>query len=282
MVLKENKIKLPLIFDIHHSALDDGPGIRTTIFLKGCPLSCLWCQNPESLKSTAQIAYYQERCIQCGDCKTICPENAVNPFNHKVINREKCNACGWCADECPTTALRVVGKYYTVGELVDVILKDEIFYETSNGGITFSGGEPTLYMDYVSDVMKELKRKDVHIAIQTSGMFKLSEFKSKVLPYLDLIFYDIKIFDSKMHKKYTGKFNEQILQNFIELTKESNTIIVPRVPLIPGITDTTHNLDQIDDFIKSVGIDTYELLPYNSSGISKRTRLGMEIPPVVL
>ena len=268
----------PLIFDIHHFALDDGPGIRSTVFMKGCPLSCLWCHNPESMKSGSEIAFYPQLCINCGDCKTVCTEGAISLEQADRIMRDRCTACGNCAEECPTTALKIVGKHYSVSNLIEILLSDHIFYETSKGGVTFSGGEPTLYMDYVGEVMKELKANNVHIAIETSGRFNLEEFKTKLLPHIDLIFYDIKLYNPGKHKQYTGKSNKHILSNFADLIKKSNARIIPRLPLVPKITATTENLTQIACFLKSAGISTCELLPYNSGGITKRIAIGKDIP----
>jgi pyruvate formate lyase activating enzyme len=269
----------PLIFDIHHFALDDGPGIRSTVFMKGCPLSCLWCHNPESMKSGREIAFYPQLCINCGDCKTVCPEGAISLEQADRIIRDRCTVCGKCAEECPTTALKIVGKHYSVSNLIEILLSDHIFYETSKGGVTFSGGEPTLYMDYVGEVMKGLKANNVHIAIETSGMFNLDEFKTKLLPYINLIYYDIKLYDSRKHEKYTGKSNKQILSNLTDLVKEPDVRIIPRLPLVPKITATTDNLTQIARFLKSAGITTCELLPYNPGGIAKRIAIGKDIHP---
>jgi pyruvate formate lyase activating enzyme len=262
--------KLPVIFDVRHFALDDGPGIRTTVFLKGCPLSCLWCHNPESMKSGLEIAFYPELCIACGDCKAVCPEGAISLEDADRIMRDRCTACGKCTQECPTTALKTVGIYYSVSQLIEILLSDHIFYETSKGGITFSGGEPTLHIDYVGEVAKQLKKHGVHVAIETSGMFNLTEFRTKLLPY---------VLDPLKHKQYTGKSNEQILYNFTGLVKETRVKIIPRVPLVPKITATSNNLTQIARFLRSIGASTCELLPYNPGGISKRIAVGRTIPP---
>ncbi len=273
-----NEERRPLIANIHHFALDDGPGLRTTVFFKGCPLSCLWCHNPESMSSSREIAFYPKLCIQCGDCMKVCSEDAIQLDTTERILREKCSVCGRCAEICPARALRIIGAYYSAGELVEILMKDRIFYETSNGGVTFSGGEPTLYADYAGEVMKELKKNLIHIAIQTSGMFDMYEFQAKLLPYIDLIYYDIKLFDSEGHRKYTGSGNTRILENFIYLIKLSNVKIIPRVPLVPNITATTENLTQLAAFFSNAGCLTYELLPYNSGGIAKRHSLGKTIP----
>jgi pyruvate formate lyase activating enzyme len=271
----------PLIFDIHHFALDDGPGIRTTVFLKGCPLSCVWCHNPESERVGPEIAFYPQLCISCGHCKTICSQHAISFENPGRIIRARCTGCGSCTEECPATALKKIGKFYSPDELSEVLLSDRIFYDTSGGGITFSGGEPTFWIDYVSEVMQQLKKNKIHVAIQTSGMFDLSEFKAKLLPFSDLIFYDIKLFDSHKHKCYTGRSNEQILNNFMELCKESVASVVATIPLVPGITATVHNLTSIAEFLKSTGCFTYEFKPYNPGGISKRIMLGKSVPPEI-
>jgi pyruvate formate lyase activating enzyme len=271
----------PLIFDIHRFAIDDGPGIRTTVFLKGCPLGCVWCQNPESIESGPEIAFYRHLCIGCGDCRKVCPEGAIHPENAERINTDKCIKCGKCADVCPTTALKTIGIYYPIPKIVGILLGDSIFYQTSQGGVTFSGGEPTLFMDYLEKVMKALKDKDIHIAIQTCGIFDISEFKKRLLKYINLIFYDIKFIDPELHKKYTGKGNKIILQNFIDLIRKPNITIIPRVPLVPKITATQKNLLEIARFLREVGCTKYFLLPYNPGGISKSISIKKPMHPEI-
>jgi pyruvate formate lyase activating enzyme len=269
----------PLIFDIKHFAIDDGPGIRTTVFMKGCPLACPWCHNPESIESGSEIAFIAHLCIDCGNCQTVCPEDAVCAEGADRIVRDKCTRCQKCVDDCPTTALRSIGEYYSIAELVEILKSDHFFYETSRGGVTFSGGEPTLYMDYVGEVMKELKSNHINIAIQTSGMFELSEFKSKLLPYVDMIFYDIKFIDPVQHRKYTGRENSRILKNFLELARDPNVEVIPRVPLIPEITTVTENLVDIADFLTRAGCTNCQMLPFNSGGKSKRSSIGKPTTP---
>lgn len=270
--------RFPLISNIHHCALDDGPGVRTTVFMKGCPISCRWCHNPESIKASPEIAFYPQLCIGCGKCASICPEHAISFEKPARIIRTRCTICSKCAAECPATAIKTIGKYFPPYELVKLLLSDRVFYETSGGGVTFSGGEPTFFMDYVGEIMKELKKHNINIAIQTSGMFDLSEFKAKLLPYINIIFYDIKIYRSNRHEYYTGQSNRRILSNLKALCKESTVSIVPTIPLIPGITAKIDNLIDIIGFLRSLEISVYELKPYNPGGIQKRIMIGNPVP----
>lgn len=271
--------KIPLIFDIRHFALDDGPGIRTTVFLKGCPLSCVWCQNPESMKIGREIAFYPRRCIGCGDCKGVCPEGAIDLELETRVIRTRCTACGACAEACPANALKVVGRTYGSEELADILLDDRIFYETSRGGVTFSGGEPTLHMDYLVEVMDVLKENGIHTALQTSGVFDLFEFNRKLLPLTDLIFYDLKVFDPEKHRMFTGRSNERIFRNLSALLSLAGEKIVPRIPLIPGFTADRENLGAIASFLRERYCSVCELLSYNPGCTAKRRAIGENASP---
>ena len=267
----------PLIFDIKRHALEDGPGIRSTVFLKGCNLRCIWCQNPESIEPSPEIGFYPKSCIKSGECVKVCKKNACSLENPLRIDREKCDKCGDCVKACPGLGLRQIGHFYPVEELVSILIRDKVFYEVSNGGVTLSGGEPTLHMDYVSLLLKSLKKEGIHTAIQTNGFFDWFEFKEKLLPWLDLIMFDVKLLDSKQHLKYTGQKNDIILENLTKLIKERPEDVIPRTPLIPDITATTENLKAISKLYQNLNIKRCALLPYNPTGFSKAKNIGKKV-----
>ncbi len=268
--------KRPLIVDVKRHALHDGPGIRSAVFFKGCPLNCIWCHNPEAISPEPEIAFYPDDCIGCDRCAEVCPNEAIQRDNPHRIDRSLCQRCGKCAAVCPGTALRIVGKYYELDQLVELLLRDKIYYETSGGGVTLSGGEPTLYIDYASRLARKIKEHGISITIETSGYFNYETFKSRMLPFLSLILYDVKLMDSEEHRVYTGRGNQLILENFRRLAEDSPIPIIPRTPLIPGITDRTENLRAIAEFIQECGLTQYSLLPYNPLGYPKRENIGKE------
>ena len=270
--------QVPLIFDIRHFVLDDGPGIRTTVFLKGCLLSCAWCHNPGGISKRKEIAFYAERCILCGNCKSVCPNQAIDMEKKDRVMRIKCDCCGQCTLECSAKALRVIGKYYSPDELVEILSSDKIFYQTSSGGVTFSGGEPTLFMDYLGSVFVKLKKNDIHIAIQTSGTFDFSIFKDKLLPFVDLIFFDLKLMDNTDFQRWIGGDVARPLENFKQLCKQSGIRVIASIPLIPGITSTKENLMAIKKFLKKSECRELIFRPYHPGGIAKSISLGIEVP----
>lgn len=272
----------PLIFDIKRHVLEDGPGIRSTVFLKGCQLHCLWCQNPESIDPSPEIGFYPNSCIKSGECVKICKNGACRMGNPWRIDRDKCDKCGDCIKVCPGGGLRQIGHFYSIEELVSVLLRDRVFYEVSGGGITLSGGEPTLYMNYTSSLLRALKKEGIHTAIQTNGFFEWSEFNQKLLPWLDLIMFDVKFTDPKQHLKYTGQKNRIILENLAKLIREMPDDVIPRIPLIPDITATTENLRAISGLYQSLGIKRCALLPYNPTGFSKAENIGKKVSPIPL
>ncbi len=271
--------KFPLITEIKGNSLDDGPGIRSVIFFKGCPLNCVWCQNPETKDPDYELSFDPERCIGARECIKVCPENAISPSNRYYVDRGLCTLCGECVKVCPSKAFEVVGRYMDVEEIVEEVVKDKPFFEVSNGGVTLSGGEPALFPEFAGRLLSRLKDEGIHTLIETSGMFNLKKFFEHIYPYLDLIYMDIKIFDRELHRKYTGVYNDTILKNFAVLNGkylEGGVEILPRVPLIPGITDSDDNLRQIASFLVKNSAMKVEVLPYNPTWVPKLFKLGRE------
>ena len=244
------------IFDIKEMAVHDGPGIRTTVFFKGCPLRCRWCHNPEGLSFEPQLMYKQVRCIDCKNCQRECDHPECQPF-------------GRCIHACPENCLEIAGKRVEVKELAEELKKSADVLGDSFGGFTFSGGEPLAQPEFLLELMDHLK--DYHLCIETSGYADSEVFK-KVIEKLDLVIMDIKLADGEELKKYTGAHYEKILKNF-EILKNSGVSFIIRTPLIPGITDTKENLDAIGEI---VGNSTWEKLPYNEMAGAKYKMLGME------
>ncbi|MBY9018614.1 MAG: glycyl-radical enzyme activating protein [Candidatus Lokiarchaeota archaeon] len=269
--------KKGFITDIKRNSLDDGPGIRTVIFFKGCPLSCIWCQNPECMQLNQEISYSSEDCINCNECSEICPEDAINfSLNYPIII-EKCTYCGKCIMHCKTKALKFVGSFYTVKELLDTILIDKPFFENSNGGITLSGGEATYQMPFLHLFLKQAKSNNIHVCLETCGFFNKEPFFERILPFIDLVYFDLKIFDEKLHMKYCGVSNKKIFENFTALLDSKSVKVLPRIPLIPKITLNDNNLNQWANYLEDLGIKKIELLPYNPLWHSKVNSIGKSL-----
>ena len=271
---------LPLIVDIKRHSLEDGPGIRSVVFFKGCPLRCIFCQNTEAQDPEVEIAFSTRECIHCGSCADACPQGAIELELPGRIHREMCIRCGRCANVCPGKGLRLVGAYYPIEVLTELLLRDLPFYRHSGGGVTLSGGEPTLYPDYLQPLLKRLKARGVTLVLETSGYFDYQPFEQKILPYIDLIYYDIKIADPELHRRYIGKTNHRILDNLYRLLMEKGIEVHPRVPLIPGITATRANLSAIVDLLCEAGAENVSLLHYNPMGIEMAVNLGLPKPPL--
>ena len=274
----DTSLKAINILEINGNSLDDGPGIRTVVFFKGCPLSCVWCHNPESKSVNQQISFDPQKCISCNDCIKICNENAISRNNQFFIDRKLCQLCFQCVDNCPSEALTPVGKKMKLDDIMIEIKKDLPFFQTSNGGVTFSGGEPTLQMAGLSSLAKKCKDKGIHTLLETCGFFNWDNFQSKILPYMDIIYYDIKILDPIKHEKFCGVDNDLILNNFIKLVKKiekTEIKILPRIPLIPKITATTENIKSIADFLKKYNITNAQLMEYNPLWLEKNFKIGV-------
>ncbi len=268
----------PLILEIKGNSLDDGPGIRSVIFFKGCPLACSWCHNPESKHAKVEISYDRKECIGCGACIAICPAKAISPDNAHYVDRLKCTLCFQCADACPTGALSRVGRSMPVDEIILEVLKDKPFFDTSGGGVTFSGGEPVMFMEFLSEVLKAFKTHRVHTLLETGGFFDFKKFERLLLPYLDMIYYDIKIMDNDAHRNHTGVSNHRILENFRKLHKilaSSEVTLLPRTPLIPRITDTDENIHGVAKYLQELGIKKAALMPYNPLWHDKADKIGV-------
>jgi len=265
-----------LIVDIKRNALDDGPGIRTLIFFKGCPLSCIWCQNPEAKSPSLEISFDKEKCMECKRCLEVCNLDAINFSYEYRIERFLCNLCGECINVCSNKALEFVGINYSIEALVDIILKDKIFYDNSGGGVTFSGGEPLYHMEYLHKLLKNLKKRKIHVCIETSGYYNRQKFDEIILPYVDLIYFDLKIYNPKVHAQYCKVSNKRIFENFEDLVKKEAVELLPRIPLIPDITDTNENLSNLSNYLTSLNIKKIGLLPYNPLWLHKTEKLGLK------
>ena len=254
-----------IIFDIKEFSIFDGPGVRQTVFFKGCPLRCSWCHNPEGLSVLPQIMVSPSACIHCGKCKEVCP------------HPEKCEVCGKCVELCPENARRIAGEKMTSEELVRRIRKDAAYYKACGGGVTFSGGEPLLQSAFLLEVLEMLP--DLHKTIETSA-YAEAEIFDAVLEKIDYFMMDVKLIDREKHKKYTGVYNDRILRNAKALM-ESGKPHRLRVPLIPGVNDTEENLEAMAKFVSSVNQKTpIELLPYHKTAGAKYEMVGMEYKPI--
>ncbi|WP_027358628.1 glycyl-radical enzyme activating protein [Desulforegula conservatrix] len=281
--MSENNDKLPLILDIKANSLDDGPGIRSVVFFKGCPLSCVWCHNPESRKASPEIAFDTEKCIDCGSCRDLCTEKALSQKNAFYVDRKACKLCFKCADSCPSAALEMVGKPMNIDEILAKILPDKPFFDVSSGGVTLSGGEATLHMEFLSELLKSLKKNGIHSLLETCGFFDHERFMELVYPYTDSIFFDVKIMDSMDHKKFCGLPNERILDNFRQIARTARLdgkAFLPRTPLVPDITDTEANIKAVAAFYNETGITEAALLSYNPLWHDKSRKMGAENPYV--
>jgi glycyl-radical enzyme activating protein len=265
-----------LVFNIQRFSVGDGPGIRTTVFLKGCCLSCAWCHNPESICQKQELQFFAERCNLCKGCIEVCPTGAHSMHEGiKKLNRTLCNMCGLCVENCMQGALALVAKEMDVDDVVSIVKKDTDYYKNTEGGLTISGGEPLLQKDFIKAIYQKTRALGIHNALDTAFNVEWDTI-SQVLPWVDLVLLDIKIMDSALHKQYTTVENDRILRNAERLKKEAVDFII-RVPVIGGVNDTEDNMNATALFLQDAPRLLYvELLPYHNMGVEKHDRLGKD------
>lgn len=264
-----------ITFNIQKYSIHDGPGIRTTVFLKGCPLGCWWCHNPESQKAKQDVIFWPDKCIACRDCEKVCSEGAIS-FNEKGLyhDESKCRLCEKCTEVCPSEALELIGNKRSLDDVMKEVEKDMIFYEESGGGVTFSGGEPLVQIDFLDSLLTASKQKGLHTAVDTSG-YTSWENVERIKDKVDLFLYDIKHMDDEKHRLYTGVSNELILDNLKKLAMDGKRIWV-RIPIIPGINDDDLNIKRTCEYIASLNLRDIFILPYHNIAMDKYKRLDME------
>jgi len=264
-----------VLFDVKRFAVHDGPGVRTTFLLKGCPLRCRWCHNPEGISPAPELAYYAHRCIHCGECVAACPHGAHRLEGGKhAFERSRCVACGRCEEACLGGALRFWGRPMTVAEAVALALEDRPFYEQSGGGVTVSGGEPLLQPEFALELLAALRRQGLHTALDTCAAVPWAAI-AQVLPFTDLLLIDLKQADTAAHRRLTGRGNQLILRNFRRLAEAGATIEV-RMPLVPGSNDGPEDLAAAGAFLAPLGVVRVKVLPYHDLARSKYDAIGVE------
>lgn len=263
-----------IVFNIQRFSVNDGPGIRTLVFFKGCPLKCIWCSNPESQKISKEVSYIKKICIKCQLCVKNCPQGALFFYKNNIFYSDKnCILCGKCVQLCPVNARKIEGKEYTVEELFKEVYKDIVFFKTSGGGVTISGGEPYSQYEFLNSFLKKCRKEGLNTAVETCGFVEWEKIK-KTVDSIDLFLFDIKHMDTQIHKKLTGIDNALILNNLKNMLSLDLNLII-RFPLIPGFNDDKKNLNNICVFLKSINYKKeIHLLPYHRLGMNKYQHLG--------
>lgn len=265
-----------LISNIQRFSLDDGEGIRTTVFFKGCNLKCKWCHNPECIDFGPAVQLIKTSCTSCGICEKVCKQKVHRITNGQhTMEREACIHCGECMEFCNNDALKRVGKNYSAEEVMDIILKDKAYYETSGGGVTFSGGEPMLALSMLKELLMKCKKQGLSTAVDTAGHVSFDKYQ-KVMPYTDVFLIDLKVWDDEKHRFYTGVSNALIKENIRRISDSGKRIII-RIPVIGSVNDDLKELGEMAEFLKSIKmVELVQLLPYHLYGIGKYEMIGME------
>jgi pyruvate formate lyase activating enzyme len=273
-------VEKALIFDIQDLSVQDGPGIRTTVFMKGCPLKCRWCANPEGQKPYPELMHISALCNKTYNCISACPYNAVkkdDSESYPQFNRDKCKSCETreCIEVCPTRALKFAGKYLSLEELIKKIKPNLSFYKNSGGGVTFSGGEPFLQIEFIKEFIEQTSSFGLSVGVETCGMFDWNEVKD-IIDKFDFFYFDLKCMDGEIHKRVTGSSNEKILESLKNLSEKYSDKITVSIPVVPDVNDSESQIKHIAEYCYNIGIKKLRLLPYHSLGENKYYDLGRE------